>query len=249
LYSYGAIRNKIKPFIPERLRLVRGKWRLRKFNRAMAGKSSHEIFHAVYYKRIWGFSNERGQFSSGVGSREAKIVEPYIASVSQYVGSLPYRLDAVDLGCGDFAIGSLLRPLFNRYIGCDIVADLIARNRERYKSLDVDFQVINISDNDLPPGDIVLVRQVFQHLSNRDIARALERIRATYPRLILTEDIPLEPDFVPNVDIETGAGIRGPLNSGVDIMQAPFDVSAASTAVLCEITLKRSRIRTTLYNF
>jgi hypothetical protein len=216
----------------------------------MAGKSSAEIFQAVYSQRMWGFSDEPGEFSSGEGSRIAQTVEAYVESVSQYIGSLPYVPDAVDLGCGDFRIGSLLRPLCNRYIACDIVPGLIVRNRERYKSLDVDFQVVNmLSDDELPPGDIVFVRQVLQHLSNRDIARALERIRAAYPRLILTEHLPLKPDFVPNIDIKTGADIRLAVNSGVDIARAPFDVSAASAAVLCEVTLKTSRIRTTLYNF
>ena len=143
----------------------------------------------------------------------------------------------------------MLRPLFNRYIACDIVPDLIARNRERYKSLDVDFQVLNMSHDALPPGDIVFVRQVLQHLSNRDIAQALERIRATYPRLILTEHLPLNPDFVPNIDIKTGADIRLAVNSGVDISRAPFNVVAVSTAILCEVTVKTSRIRTVLYEF
>ena len=249
LYSYGAIRNKIQPYIPEQLRAMRGKYRARKFNRSMAGKSSAEIFQAVYSKRMWGFSNERGGFSSGEGSRYTQIVEPYVEGVSQYVGSLPFRPDAVDLGCGDFTIGSSLRPLFNRYIACDIVPDLIVRNREGYKSLDVDFQVVNILADDLPPGDIVFVRQVLQHLCNRDIETALQRIRAAYPRLILTEHLPLETDFVPNIDIKTGAGIRVDVKSGVDIARAPFNVSAASTNILCEVTLKTSRIRTTLYQF
>ena len=250
LYSYGAIRNKIQPLIPGQLRAMRSKHRSRKFNRSMAGKSSAEIFEAVYSKRMWGFSDQPGEFSSGEGSRIAQTVEPYVESVSQYVGSLPCIPDAVDLGCGDFTIGSLLRPLFNGYTACDIVPSLIEHNRERYKSLDVDFQVVNIvSDDDLPPGDIVFVRQVLQHLSNRDIARALERIRAAYPRLILTEHLPLERNFPPNIDISTGADIRLIVNSGVDIERAPFNVSAASTTLLCEVTLKTSRIRTILYNF
>lgn len=215
----------------------------------MAEKSTSEIFDSVYSKRMWGFSPTAEKYSSGSGSYDPRAVEPYIASISRFVESFSFRLDAVDLGCGDFTIGSKVRPLFNRYVAGDIVADVIARNREQHKSLDVDFRVINIAEDNLPPGDVVFVRQVLQHLSNHEIARALDRIQATYPRLVLTEHLPLDNEFVPNVDIRTGPDIRMTVKSGVDITKAPFEVSVTSAVVLCEVILETSRIRTTLYNF
>jgi hypothetical protein len=248
-HFYGIVRNRVKPFVPARLRAMRSRRRISNFNRSMSGKSTPEIFDSIYSKRMWGFSPAGGKYSSGLGSYERRAVEPYIASISRFVESFSFRLDAVDLGCGDFAIGSKLRPLFNRYIAGDIVADVIARNRNQYKSLDVDFRVINIAEDDLPPGDVVFVRQVLQHLSNHEIARALDRIQATYPQLILTEHLPLENDFLPNIDIGTGPDIRLAVKSGVDITKAPFEVPVTNAVVLCEVAHQTTRIRTTLYDF
>jgi len=246
---HRVMHNTVKPFVPSPFRSMRSRRRISKFNRLMAGRPTSEIFDSIYSKRMWGFGPVAGKYSSGSGSYEPRALEMYIAAISRFVESLTIRPDAVDLGCGDFFVGSKLRPLFNRYIAGDIVAGLIARNREEYKSLDVDFRIINIAEDDLPPGDVVFVRQVLQHLSNDEIARALDRIQATYPQLVLTEHLPLKDDFIPNIDIQTGPHIRLTVKSGLDITKEPFEVAIASAVVLCEVTLETSRIRTTLYNF
>ena len=119
----------------------------------------------------------------------------------------------------------------------------------RYNALDVDFRLLDFVTDDLPPGDVVFVRQVLQHLSNDQIARALERIRTSYPKLILTEHLPSDPDFTPNIDIKTGPAIRLAVQSGVDITKPPFEIPVDSAEVLCEVHLKTSLIRTTLYEF
>ncbi|MCV7440542.1 class I SAM-dependent methyltransferase [Mycobacterium seoulense] len=245
-----TLRDGRKIVISFNLRAINERRRVQKFIRTLAGKSTTEIFSDIYAKQIWG--------GSGPGSRNSFVVEPYINSISQFAAALPERLDAVDLGCGDFAIGSRLRPLFNRYIAGDIVPDVISRNRARFGNLDVDFRVVDITADDLPPGDIAFVRQVLQHLSNDEIARAVNRLRATYPRLVLTEHLPLAADFVPNIDIPTGPNNRLGVNSGVDITKPPFEIPVLSATVLCEVVIEEnidgpgspaSRIRTTLYEF
>jgi hypothetical protein len=252
-----TFRNGAKIVVSPNLRQLHAHRRSIRFTRALAGKPTSEIFSYVYSKQIWG--------GSGGGSHYAFIVEPYITAISRFAAVFPKPLDAVDLGCGDFAIGSRLRPLFNGYVAGDIVPDVIVRNRKRYTDLDVDFRVIDFTADELPPGDVVFVRLVLQHLSNDEIARTVTRLRETYPRLILTEHLPLATDFVPNIDVETGPGIRLGLNSGVDITKPPFEVAATSATVLCEVLLEEnalavgryrytnlsppSRIRTTLYEF
>jgi hypothetical protein len=245
---YSVVRSSLRRIVPARVKAIRSRHRLAKFDRSVAGDSTQDIFKAVYAQRMW-VGSKSAKYSSGSGSHDSRIVGPYIASVSRFVESLDFPPDAVDLGCGDFAIGAALRPLFNRYIACDIVPEVLAENRVRYKELDVDFWLIDVANDDLPPGDVVFVRQVLQHLSNDQIARALEKIRTTYPRLILTEHLPVDPHFIPNIDIKTGPSTRLAVRSGVDITKPPFEISAAYSEVLCEVRLKTTRIRTTLYNF
>lgn len=214
----------------------------------MGGKSNQDIFEAVYTKRMWRPSTDMSRFSSGSGSHKANVAGPYVTAVTRYVESLAFRPNAVDLGCGDFAIGSVLRPLFDRYIACDIVEDVLAQNRAKYKDLDVDFRRVDIAKDSLPPGDLVFVRQVFQHLSNQQIALALQNISARYSRLVLTEHLPLDPNFRPNVDICTGPDTRLSVDSGVDITQPPFDIRPVASEVICEIEQGASLIRTTVYS-
>ena len=42
----------------------------------------------------------------------------------------------VDLGCGDFRVGSMLQIQGVKYIGVDIVSDLIDSNQDKYGNAD-----------------------------------------------------------------------------------------------------------------
>ncbi|WP_422742548.1 class I SAM-dependent methyltransferase [Mycobacterium sp. WMMD1722] len=246
---YNAIHRGLRRIVPLRVRAMRSRHRLKEFSRSVGSDSPQAVFEAVYEKRMWGVGPEGERYSSGFGSHHSAVVEPYIASVSRLLESFDTPPDAVDLGCGDFAIGSALRPLCNRYVACDVVTGLLEQNRARFSGSDVEFRLVDIARDDLPPGDIAFVRQVLQHLSNAAISRALEKIRTTYPRLVLTENLPLDPDFEPNIDIATGPDIRLSVQSGVDIEQPPFGIAVSAAEVLCEVVVKGSRFRTTLYTF
>ena len=158
----------------------------------------------------------------------------------------------VDLGCGDFNVGKQIRNVTDRYIACDIVPSVINYNRLIYASEDVDFRILDIVTEVLPPGDIVFVRQVLQHLRNDQISRFLPKLHG-YKWLILTESIPPQDPFVPNHDTETGEFARLHFDSGVDLTQTPFNLKHYNAMVLTEIygeyhrDGRQDRIRTTAY--
>ncbi len=217
------------------------------FNKRMKDKDTGEIFNHIYLEKRWGAADDEG-FSSGSGSREKHITEPYVEAVTTLLQSYDKKPNVVDLGCGDFAIGSRLRPFCNQYIGCDVASSVIERNQKRFADMDVTFMVKNLATDALPEGDIVFIRQVLQHLSNDLISKGLETITATYPYLLLTEDIPIG-EFNPNKDIPTGADIRLRHSSGIDITKAPFNVKPLETGQICDVILEDSRIVSTLYRF
>ena len=99
------------------------------------------------------------------------------------------------------------------------------------------FQVLDIVAEALPVVDVIMIRQVLQHLSNDDIAQALESIRRSCRHLILTEHVPAGRDFPPNADHERGATIRLYKRepSGVVLTAPPFNLVPKHEAVLCEI--------------
>ncbi len=240
----NAIKRRLPIPVLNALRTYRGKDKLRAF----ASLSTKDVFAKIYEEEFWGRARRPEQkFFSGSGSRDA-AVETYIEAVEKFVRTLGHKPDAVDLGCGDFHVGSRVRPLCNRYVACDIVDSLIRSNAELYEAMDVDFRTLDIARDELPAGEVVFVRQVLQHLSNEEIACAVRRIPARYRYLVLTEHVPPEP-FPPNLDMSSGPDNRVAINSGVVLTSAPFSIEAVEETTLCEVREWGGFIRTVLYRF
>ncbi len=105
---------------------------------------------------------------------------------------MPQKPDVMDLGCGDFNIGSQIRGFCEKYIACDIVDSLIAQNRVIYENLNVDFRIFDLTAEKCETVDIVFLRQVLQHLSNDDIKKGLRNIIPYCKYLVLTEHWPVQ---------------------------------------------------------
>ena len=113
--------------------------------------------------------------------------------------------------------------------------------------MNVDFRVVDITHDPIPAGDVIVVRQVFQHLSNEQIVAALEKIVSSCRFLVVTEHLPRSKLFRPNLDKPTGPDIRLRINSGVVLTEPPFNLQATREEVLCEVAEYGGRIRTTLF--
>ena len=213
------------------------------------------MFTVIYNKGWWGQSNEPGdKYYSGWGSHSDEFVGGYVSAATAFLMSLSNRPAVVDLGCGDFAVGSRIRPYCGRYIAVDVVDGLIARNKERYSKEDVEFRVVDIIEEDLPEGDVVFLREVLQHLSNNDIQKIVAKLRASYRFVIVTENLPLAEGFTANLDKPRGHDIRlhiGEEGSGVILTEAPFCLQVKQNQVLYEVFQRvlgrKAVIRTNLY--
>ncbi len=172
----------------------------------------------VYEKGLWGRGDS--DFYSGEGSHHPDLVVPYIKAVTEFLQSLKEPPVVVDLGCGDFNVGKQLLPFTKKYIAVDIVEDLIGYNKTQFQADNLEFHCLDIATDDLPKGDVAVLRQVLQHLSNTEIQQILPKLKQ-YKYVILTEHIP-EGDFTPNMDIVSGQGTRLKKGSGVDVLVEPF---------------------------
>ena len=152
----------------------------------------------------------------------------------KFILSLPNKPNVVDLGCGDFVIGSKIRRLCNNYIAIDIFDQLIDYNKKKYKELNVDFRVLDITSDELPSADICFVRQVLQHLSNQSILQFLEAIKNKYKYLIITEHLPSSNFFKANLDKPTGPDTRLFDKSGVILTKPPFNLKVIEDIDICE---------------
>ncbi len=203
------------------------------------------VMTQIYEKHLWG-GNEF-DFYSGSGSHKPKIINPYLKAIITFLKTKNNHLTVCDLGCGDFNIGKQLTKYSKKYIAIDIVKTLVNRNKKLYKEDNLEFYCLDITKDELPKGDCIILRQVLQHLSNTEIQKVAKKIEV-YKYVILTEHIPLG-DFSPNKDIVTGQGIRLKLNSGVNILEDPFNFKVKEKKQLSEIILEnnKGRIVTTLY--
>ena len=203
--------------------------------------SNQKIFEEIYNKKLWSPEKEKNNFKfySGPGSHLKEFTNIYVNNVKEFLMSFDKKPNVVDLGCGDFSIGKQIRKYCDKYIAVDIFDELINNNRKVYNNYDVKFEVLNITKNTLPDGEICFVRQVLQHLSNKDIKKFLDQAHGKYKYLILTEHLPNVEKFVPNLDIVTGPQIRLYKNSGVVLTEKPFNFLPISEKNICSISSKQ----------
>ncbi|WP_036597003.1 class I SAM-dependent methyltransferase [Olleya marilimosa] len=199
----------------------------------------------VYKMNLWG--SNASEFYSGEGSHNPELVNPYIEAIVSFLKTLNTPISVCDLGCGDFNIGSKLFKYTSKYFAIDIVPELIDHNKSNFKANNLSFSSLDIAKDDLPTADCALIRQVLQHLSNAEVQNILNKLQ-TYKYVIITEHIPLF-DFIPNLDIISGQGIRLKKQSGLDVLKAPFNFKVTSQEELLTINLKdgKGKIVTTKY--
>jgi SAM-dependent methyltransferase len=212
------------------------------YKRRLVGKPDAEIFSEIYRKKLWGGRLLLGSHS-GSGSRNPTVIVPYVRAVRNFLIELE-RPSVLDLGCGDFYVGCQLVDYASAFIACDIVDFVIEQNRRRYPSMD--FKVIDAAEDNLPKADIILIRQVFQHLSNAQILKIIPKL-AAYRYAVITEHLPGYSEFAPNLDKLTGPDHRVNFGSGVILTEPPFNLKAESSKVLCEVREFGGVIRTTAY--
>lgn len=204
-----------------------------------------DVMEQIYTMKLWGKNDSN--FYSGLGSHHPEIVDPYIDILSSFLQSFKTPLKVCDLGCGDFNVGKELVKYTDKYIGVDIVKDLIEHNTKTFNQKNLDFQCLDIAVDDLPSGDIAILRQVLQHLSNIEIQGILAKL-SDYKYLILTEHLP-EGKFVPNKEIISGQGTRLRKQSGVNLLAMPFNFKVKEEKKLLSVILDDNKgiIETIVY--
>lgn len=201
-----------------RLRGILLIWRKFRVNRQFRNKKRNEIFAEIYKSGTWGGN---GEYYSGEGSYKEEFVAPYCQLVKKFLKEHNVKT-VVDLGCGDFHVASLWLDENIDYKGVDIVEDMIQSHREKYGADNRHFYCLDMVTDELPDGDLCLIRQVLQHLTNQEIGMVLKKL-AKYPYVIITEHRTVKEDAAAyNVDIPAGAGTRNTLQSGVYLEEAPF---------------------------
>lgn len=164
-----------------------------------------QTFDTIYSRAVWGGG-------SGGGS-DVKAALIYLAYVQHFLDRHAIR-SIVDLGCGDWRFSKYLDLSGRTYLGVDIVGSVIAANRAAYGSATISFQEADITQFDVGECDLLLCKDVLQHLSNEHVQEILDRSRKARFALFTN-------DYHPSNDDNENGSTR-PL----DITRAPFAVEA-----------------------
>ena len=127
----------IKKLIPNFILKYREKYIIKRTRKKFAKMEIKDIFKNIYINKLWCPESEKLNFKfySGPGSHFPEFVTKYVDKISIFLISFPTKPNVVDLGCGDFEIGSKLRRFCNNYVAVDIFDELISINKEKYLSL------------------------------------------------------------------------------------------------------------------
>ena len=157
--------------------------------------TTEEVFTGIFETNSW-----LGKSSvSGPGSdpdQTAKIIAELPNLFRKFNIST-----VLDIPCGDFNWMRNVDLSGIKYLGADIVKELISLNVAKYKSENISFMYANVITDRLPAVDLILCRDGLVHLSFADIRHALNNICRSGSKYLLTTTFP---DRESNEDIRTG---------------------------------------------
>ena len=150
-------------------------------------KDNREIFSKIYHNKFWGDGIEVPL--SGSGSKpENSII--YVDTIKTYISENNIN-SVLDFGHGSFEMweswGS--EPFLGiEYLGIDIVKELSEKTNLKYGRLNRRFKFLDISYSALPSADLLICKDVLQHLPESDISKLISSF-SNYKSIILCNDI------------------------------------------------------------
>jgi len=223
----------IKRLLPAKVNESIGNILVERRERRLSQLAINDAFDEVYKKGMW----KQGTSHSGQGS-EGLLADRYAEFVIDYALGNGIR-KVVDGGCGDFSIGSRLAPNFDEYLAFDVSSRIIAINKDRYAGFcasgRVTFGFMDMTSTTFPPTELILIRQVLQHLTNEQIQKILKNIEESkWRRVLITEHVSNpENNQTPNLDLASHTvRTRVALDSGVFIDKPPFNAAANRIAII-----------------
>ena len=167
---------------------------------------NQKVFNEIYRKNAW-------FFGSGSGSI-ATFNKPFIDFVNGYLESNPEIDTIVDVGCGDWQIAKHFKLENKQYFGIDISTVILEKTRRTHESEKHSFLLLDAAKDKLPKGDLIIVKDVVQHLSNKDVVKVITKLK-DYKHVIICNSF--HEKISTNKDIENGK------MRFIDLRKPPFN--------------------------
>jgi SAM-dependent methyltransferase len=121
-------------------------------------------FEQIYATNEWGSG-------SGEGSLPMHTLG-YVEFLQRFLAEKRIS-SVVDMGCGDWQFSRSIQWGSIRYRGYDVVRSVIEENIKRYSAPNVSFHLYSGNAEELPPADLLISKDVLQHLSDNSIGKVL----------------------------------------------------------------------------
>jgi len=144
-------------------------------------KIDYGVFDNLYRSGGW----------SGLGSGPGSAPEAnkeYLWILHKILRYTPSINTVLDIGCGDWQLMRHADLQGKEYLGIDVSSFVIESNKKKFTSPGVSFKVMNPMLDDIPHVDLVIIKDVLQHLPNRDVVTVLRMIRKRSRFALITND-------------------------------------------------------------
>jgi SAM-dependent methyltransferase len=175
-------------------------------------RSTEDVFRHAITENKWGCNDSLSGGGSDLDQTRA---------IRDRLPGLWADLDVgtvLDLPCGDFFWMKHVPMDGIRYIGADILPELIQRNNDLYGRSSVTFRRIDLLQDRLPKVDLILCRDCLVHFSYRDVAAALRNICDSGSKYLLTTT------FTERRNHDIATGQFRPLNLEVQPLSLPAPI-------------------------
>ncbi len=137
------------------------------------------VFNNLYEKSLWGGRESLSGSGSDPENTQTLISELPVAFDLLKVRSI------LDIPCGDFFWLQKVNLSGVRYVGADIVRNIVARNQKLYGNRHRKFLQLDLVRDSLPRVDLVFCRDCLVHLSNDEALKALNNIACSQSKWLM----------------------------------------------------------------
>lgn len=140
-------------------------------------------FSKIYRNHTWS-----GKSLSGPGSELART-RKYVKLVNTILADPKLHIQSVvELGCGDWMFSKTISWGDRKYTGIDIVPELVEQLNRTYHSDNRIFLCLDFLSSSPPAGDLLIIKDVLQHLSNDSVTRFISTCLPLYHYALITND-------------------------------------------------------------
>jgi len=144
-------------------------------------------FKFIYKNKYW--QNIDNGSLSGAGSNLDSSTQKLSNELPDFFKTYEI-LSVLDLPCGDWTWMSKVNLGKIKYMGCDIVNEIVDINNRKYSNDNIKFSKKNLINDELPEADFILVRDLLVHLKSTDIVSCLDNIKKYNYKYIAITNFP-----------------------------------------------------------